>query len=364
MKVAFRVNGSSKIGLGHVMRCLTLAELLRETMQAQPFFMLNDEIPSVIIERLVALDIDYLLLTELEQETGLTDAKACIHYLNQIGEIVMVVVDHYGLDMTWESLVRKATPLMMVIDDLANRQHDCDLLLNQNLMQNAEQRYQGLLPPHCRVLLGPSYALVNKPFMDLKKKGNIRENCRQVLVSFGGSDPTKETIKVLDMIEANRVLFSNIVFTVIAGAANANAAVIQSRCRSLPNVKFIPSVSNMAEYLSNTDLVIGAGGISLIERACLGTPSLVICVASNQEESILEGERRGILINLGKRKDVSIEHIAQKLQEVMFDFQLRLQISSRCQELMSPLLEQRTHPIVGGISTLLGGDEVDIGADF
>src|SRR5690554_1589336 len=87
-------------------------------------------------------------------------------------EEVLLVVDHYALDTEWEKLLRPVADRIMVIDDLADRAHDCDILLDQNYYQNRERRYEGLVPPHCLQFLGPGFALLRPEFREARR--NLR----------------------------------------------------------------------------------------------------------------------------------------------------------------------------------------------
>jgi UDP-2,4-diacetamido-2,4,6-trideoxy-beta-L-altropyranose hydrolase len=174
----------------------------------------------------------------------------------------------------------------------------------------------------------------------------LKVKCRNVLVNFGGSDPTKETVKVLDMIESTGSLFAEIQFTIVSGAANENQAYIESRCKALSNVNYINYAHNMAELLNSSDIAIGAGGISMLERAYIGIPSLVICIAKNQEQPIFEGERQGILVNLGHSSNVSADHIAVELKKLASSYEARDKMRSACFQIMGQAFESDIKRIV------------------
>lgn len=193
MKVVFRTDSSVQIGSGHVMRCLTLAEQLRE-MGVEILFIcrelignLNDLIvskgfnlcPLPAPEKFdVVLDWNqHASWLEVPWEKDANETTDCLK--KSIGHADWLIVDHYALDTIWERRLRLQAANIMVIDDLADRPHDCNMLLDQNLYTNSESRYQGLVTENCLKFFGPRYALLRKEFIAArrqlrKRNGTIR----------------------------------------------------------------------------------------------------------------------------------------------------------------------------------------------
>jgi UDP-2,4-diacetamido-2,4,6-trideoxy-beta-L-altropyranose hydrolase len=208
-----------------------------------------------------------------------------------------LVVDHYGLDESWEKGLKGHVDKIFVIDDLANRPHDCDVLLNQNLLDDLENTYKELVPQQCRKLLGPRFALLRPEFRRARETLRGRDGIiRRILVFFGGVDPTGETEKALEALEMLRR--PDIAVDVVVGSNNPNGQKIEAICRGMNNVTFHQQISNMAELMAAADLAIGAGGTASWERCCLGLPAVVTIIADNQAESTrkLAQERRIILM--------------------------------------------------------------------
>lgn len=198
MKVAFRADASVGIGSGHVMRCLTLAGELKEA-GAQIIFICR-ECEGNLCDLIEKQGIPVARISG-ELQSWEADAFQSLEALKKYGKADWLVVDHYSLDHRWEAGIRNAAEKIMVIDDLADRIHDNDLLLDQNLYEDLENRYNGLAPPHCIKLLGPRYALLRPEFR--KARASLRKRdgiIRRILVSFGGSDPSNETAKALEAI--------------------------------------------------------------------------------------------------------------------------------------------------------------------
>ncbi len=299
LRVVIRTDASVQIGSGHVMRCLTLADALRERGTEVHFVCrkLPGHLGEVLANKhypvywLPPPDADATTIpahTAHSSWLGVPwemDAEQIQNWLATLPEVDWLIVDHYALDQAWESQLRPKVQRIMVIDDLADRPHECDLLLDQNLYEDMEQRYTGLVPQACRLLLGPRYALLRPEFLEARKNLRQRDGTvRRILVFFGGADPSNETAKALRAIQL--LDRPDIAVDVVVGSANPHRSAIEALCAELPNTRFYCQVSNMAELMAKADLAIGAGGSVTWERFCLALPSLVISIAKNQLELI------------------------------------------------------------------------------
>jgi len=332
MKVVFRVDASQLIGSGHVMRCLALAEYLLKH-HAQVFFICR-ELPGnmikIIEERRFPVfrlpykntggggvyggKKQYVLWLGVLLEKELYDVEK---YLTPINKIDWLIVDHYALDEKWEEALRKYTQHIMVIDDLANRKHVCDFLLDQNYYAALDKRYDGLVPPKCRSLLGPKYVLLRNEFVKARKKIKVCDgNVRRILVFLGGADLTNETKKVLDAL--SMIGFLGVV-DVVVGAQNRHKSEIRSICAGKQNYNFYFQVDNIVELMLQADLAIGAGGVSVWERCCLGLPSLVITLAENQERLAHDTHAFGAIAYLGKSDQLTVNELAVALENNIYD---------------------------------------------
>lgn len=222
------------------------------------------------------------------------------------------MVDSYALDHKWEKFLRPHVNKIMVIDDLANRAHDCDLLLDQNYYRDIEHRYDGLLPLTCRKLLGPEYALLRPEFHQAKKNLRKRDGkIRRILVFFGGSDPSNETKKALQAIKLlNR---PEIAVDVVVGAGNPHREEIKQICSEMPNTTYYCQVENMAELMAAADLAIGAGGVTTWERLYLELPTIAIAVAENQVETLEALGEAEMVWYLGIWSEVVVDDIYFKI---------------------------------------------------
>ena len=218
MNVAFRVDSSMKIGTGHVMRCLTLADKIKFEGGTSTFFCRDYEgnICSIIKEQGHSIIMLPLARTDNEffnhppdfvEKLGNSldgDAVETINLIND-SEPDWLVVDHYDIDLVWHKKLRSVVKNILVIDDVPGKLIDCDILLNQNYGHNVKD-YDGLVPTTCQLLLGPKYALLRPQFNNLRDKAIVKRSntnvIKNVLISFGGLDANNLTSLVLDTLEA------------------------------------------------------------------------------------------------------------------------------------------------------------------
>lgn len=244
-----------------------------------------------------------------------------------------LIVDHYGLDATWERCMRPFAKRIFVIDDLADRQHDCDALLDQNLYVETTRRYDGLVPAHCAVFLGPAYALLREEFHAIRPKTRVRDGrVRRILVFFGGGDPTNETAKAL---EALRLLGrTDIAVDVVVGSANPHREAVRTLCGQMPNTAYHCQVDNMAELMVAADLAVGAGGSTTWERCYLGLPTLTVVTAENQLATTRALAQAGGARYLGWFHEVDAGHLAQAIGDACTRQEMLREMSFRAMRLI------------------------------
>jgi UDP-2,4-diacetamido-2,4,6-trideoxy-beta-L-altropyranose hydrolase len=225
-----------------------------------------------------------------------------------------VVVDHYALDARWEAEIRGSTKHLLVIDDLADRAHDCDLLLDQNHFADGEKRYAGILVDRTEVLLGPRYALLRPEYADSRRLLTRRsEAASRVMVFFGGSDPHGLTLLALEALADPRL--SHLRVDVVTGSDSVVRAAVDQHAATRSGITVHGPRPHLADLLSRSDLAIGAGGATTWERMCLGVPSLVVVVAENQMP-VSRGLAEAKLVRLvGAIPDVTVDDICRALNE-------------------------------------------------
>ncbi|MCK4633117.1 MAG: UDP-2,4-diacetamido-2,4,6-trideoxy-beta-L-altropyranose hydrolase, partial [candidate division Zixibacteria bacterium] len=241
MRVVIRCDASIEIGTGHVMRCLTLAEQLRADGASVAF--VSREFDGHLCEIIGNKQFMCFRLPKPGQQFSDQFADEYARWLavpwredaeqtaaslrSETGETGWLVVDHYGLGKDWEEFLRPQVGAIMVIDDLANRPHDCDMLLDQNLHPKSETRYNGLVAGTCELLLGPNYAMLRPQFAQVREKMLKRDgSIQRILIFMGGADPFNHTSKAVEAVLG----LSDLSADVIVGRSNPNASAIIEMC--------------------------------------------------------------------------------------------------------------------------------------
>ncbi|MBU1777916.1 MAG: UDP-2,4-diacetamido-2,4,6-trideoxy-beta-L-altropyranose hydrolase, partial [Gammaproteobacteria bacterium] len=240
LRIAFRVDASSRIGSGHFMRCLTLADALT-TRGAQIRF-ISRNLPIYLRNILDARGYMFAMLDGGSAESSIenlqhshwletSQASDAANTMQKLSDGVWdwVVVDHYALDVRWESVLRQMVKNIFVIDDLADRKHDCDILLDQNFYPDMFSRYGGKVPAQCRQLLGSRYLLLREEFRQQRKLVRTRGGrVERLLVVFGGADATNNTGRVLEALANFDYVFQYV--DVVIGAQHPFGKQIAAAC--------------------------------------------------------------------------------------------------------------------------------------
>ena len=305
MKIAIRTDASIDIGIGHVMRCLSLADSLKEK-GAKVVFICREHKGNTIeliqnkgyvvhkLPRLKISDPGHNILKnkgsmEHMRWLGATqdeDAILCKEVLLRKDKLDWMIVDHYAIDETWQLQLKNTYNKLMVIDDLGNRKHICDILLDQTFGRKKTD-YEALVPKHCNLLLGSQYALLRSDFIKWRKyslRRRVNPQFRKLLITMGGVDSNNITGQVLDIIK-NCKLPKHLEIVVIMGAEAPHIESVNKQAKMMPNKTLVrTNVANMAEIMADADLAIGAAGTTTWERCCLGVPSIQMVLANNQIE--------------------------------------------------------------------------------
>ena len=332
MRVAIRTDASAVIGTGHFMRCLVLADGLKQ-QGADVTLLYRSSLPA-LLDLAVAGGHAVLQLPPAggaqAQDAGVAadvpahaawlgvtqprDAADTVAALASSTPWDWLVVDHYGIDATWESAVRPAARRLMVIDDLADRRHECDVLLDQNV-QGTASRYDALVPSHCLQLLGPAFALL-RPEFALARAGTVARKgaVHNLLICFGGVDAGGATLSALDGVALLPVPPARI--DVVVGRGHSALDEVQARCARIGAHCHVQT-TRLAELMAAADLAIGAGGTVLWERCVTGLPALALCAAENQRGQLAEATALGIVHapSIGENDAAAIARHVQVMSE-------------------------------------------------
>jgi UDP-2,4-diacetamido-2,4,6-trideoxy-beta-L-altropyranose hydrolase len=308
MRVGFRTDASLQIGSGHVYRCLSLADALAAKGATCVFFCRphDGNLMDFIATRghsVIALGAPDDTKAGTDQQVTWLGTEWQID-ANQTLAVMAeayhdwLVVDHYALDARWEQRLRPACARLMVIDDLVDRPHDCDLLLDQSLGRLAAD-YAGLIPDGATALIGPCYALLRPEFARLRGESLARRaepKLERLLVTLGGVDKDNVTLRVLDALDAS-ALPKTMRLTVVLGLRAPWLDAVRNRAARMRHpTEVLVGVRDMARLMAESDLAIGAGGMTTFERCCLGLPSLTLVLAANQDWAARKAQDAGAAI--------------------------------------------------------------------
>lgn len=310
MRFLFRADASRDIGTGHVVRCATLAQRLVASGQDVHFICRRQ--PGDLIDWLEAQDLPVLSLVTADVDQS-KDAALCREAVGQI-RYDWLVVDHYELDEVWEMAMTTVAQRTLVIDDLG-RSHACDVLLDQNYANPAQDLYAKRVAARCQFLFGPGFALVRPEFADLRPAslGRSRQALARLIVFMGGSDPVNETTKAVNGIALAKV--STLAVDVVIGKGNPHRRAVERACGKLSNVELHVQTARMAELMAKSDCAIGAAGSTTWERCVLGLPALVTILAANQLQIAERVAALGGRL-LGWHYDLTPESYAQGVAEL------------------------------------------------
>lgn len=347
MRFAFRTDASLQIGSGHVMRCLTLADTLREQGTECQFICRAHEghMMSLIEQRGYPVKALPASMNTFKPTANPAHAawlgcdweEDAVQTQQAIGADVVdwLIVDHYALDRRWHQTLRTSTKHLMVIDDLADRSLDCDLLLDQNFGSSAA-RYAELVPQHCLQLHGPEYALLKPVYA--KRRAKMRKRIgeiKRVLIYFGGgadhADLTGQAVRAFDHQE-----LADVQLDVVVSAAYAHLSSLQAFAAQRGNVSLHSQLPDLIELMAQADLAIGAGGATTWERCCLKLPSILVVCALNQEfiGQKVSGAGAAVMLSTEDDLETKIYKIMVKLVSIPRKY---LEMSERAGEICDGL---------------------------
>ncbi len=358
MHIAFRVDSSTIIGHGHVMRCLTLAHAITcapKQFEITISFITKENQGNInhLISnagfQLILIAIGNNTIKQENSDTWLgctpeQDALQTIASIKKLSPIDLLIVDHYAIAKSWHQLVKPYYQKLMVIDDLANRLLDCDFLLDQTLNRNKEH-YQSLVPEHCSLLLGQDFMLLRDEFAALKAQAKIRRKRHitqqstlqgiqltqaNILITMGGSDPDNLSELALLAIKKLRVDFPNISATLVLSSQSKHIKTLQQQQKYFPWCKLVIDTQTMAKLMLNADIAIGASGATSWERCCLGLPCLTIINAENQQFVAKNLALANASINLGWYQQVSIDAITEQLHALLKNQKIYVAMVESC----------------------------------
>jgi UDP-2,4-diacetamido-2,4,6-trideoxy-beta-L-altropyranose hydrolase len=331
------------------MRCLSLAIALRERGAVCHFVCRNHRGNLAELIRSLGFAVD-LLPIAVALKGALTSSDRVGIYAEWLGapweidaeetgvliggeSVDWVIVDHYGIDQKWEKAVRPFCRQIMVIDDLANRSHDCDLLVDQNLIKDFEHRYKTLVPEQCTCLLGPNFAQLQAHYAIAHRRTPPRIGpIYRILVYFGGADFNNLTAMAISaFIGLER---EDIILDVVVNSQSPSYASTRDLISSAKNIVLHGTLPTLCDLMIQADVALGASGATTWERCCLGLPCYVVTLAENQEPVAEALHRKGFVKWIGNQSEVSIPSFEVVFSEILAEKQDLSNWSSHCRTLV------------------------------
>ena len=323
MNIAFRADGGENVGMGHIQRCLALAQQLKEKRAEIIFISQKSGIVKGEIEKKGFREI------ELNKKIGLKEDLLQTSEIIRENNIDTLITDSYAFNQSYLIKIKKRVSFLISVDDLCKFPFPSDIVINQNVYAQ-ELNYQSLTGK-TKFLLGPKYALLREEFTNLEER-KTRERVQNILITLGGGDNfnlTPRLLKVLDKAEGDFDI------TVIGGPFFKNLSEIEKVAKKIKKkVNLIKNPSLVSKLMFSSDLAISGGGTTLYELASTGTPALSFCLADNQFKNIEGMEGKGVVANLGWGSEFSEEKVRRKLLVFCNDFNLRREMSRKGQELV------------------------------
>lgn len=325
MRILIRADTSDGVGIGHLVRCLALARKLREhgarvALACAP--------TSLVVSRMISeAGCDVIDVTPRAGPARRRVTEEVLATSDQYSDAAAtrdaapddlfdwIVVDHYGLDVHWERALRSHTKHILVVDDITNRRHDCDLLLDQNPGIDREARHRTLSDSSLRCLIGPQYALLRSGFSAARARSGPRNGpVGRILVMYGGTDPTDETTKAVMALRQLPGLNARI--DVVAGSANPRSDTVRGACSADSRIEFHHDATNVPELMTEADIALGACGTSAWERCCVFLPTIAVVAAENQREIAAGLAGAGAAEISGWHADVTTECLARAVDRL------------------------------------------------
>lgn len=342
MKIAIRADASSEIGTGHVVRCRSLAQELVQRGAHVRFICRAHR--GNLIASLIEQNFEVSVLSTdgasaTFQPSGYSSWLG-VDQLEDARQTVIsgcrpdwMIVDHYGIDAGWESVVRETGCKVLVVDDLANRRHVADALLDQNYSDALETRYRDLVPRTCNRLLGPRYALLSGEYaarrLTLRQRSG---DVRRVMIFFGGSDQGDATGLAVDALSCEAL--ADVEADVIVGVNYPHIERLREKAAKRGNTIVRPPLDTLVDVMAEADLAIGAGGTTTWERLCLGVPSVIVTIADNQVPASTALDRDKLAVYAGDVRDLDVNRLRETLVRVIRDSSFVRKLSETGKELV------------------------------
>lgn len=308
-KVIFAADAGRNIGTGHIKRCLSLAKGLAKSNFECLFVIMPEE------GRIIRKEV---------KENGFETKK-----YEDILKIKpdVIITDSYRLNCRNIKHFKTMCSVLVSIDDLAKIEFYSDIVINQNIYaKSMEEKY--VIQKYTKLLLGPSYAILNESFVQEKKE--ITKDVRTLLVTMGGTDVHNQTLRIIQALKG-----LDIEITVVLGMFYEYKRKLLNKIESMDGkITVLENIDNMAEIMKKSDIAISSSGTTTYELMCMGVPSIFLVLAENQKYNAYECDKQGIAVYLGWFNNLSKYEIRNSIVQLISNFEKRKSMSYRTQNIV------------------------------
>jgi len=344
INIIIRADASLSIGTGHIMRCLTLAHELHHNHHSKKVSItfICRKLPLFLKTKITPSPFKIIELKGNDGNTEwnqIRDAAQCIELLSELPKADLLIQDHYQLNMPWQELLQPYYHKLLVIDDLANRKHKANFLLDQTFDRHP-QDYQPWLNKDCQLLAGKTFILLRKEFIELiataKKQRKQTREIRNILLSLGGMDPdniSQVIVNAIIVLSTNSTSENHLSLDLVMSSSAPYLANIKQLIKPYGWINMHIDSNHMASLMLKANIAIGACGSSAWERCSLGLPTLSVQLAENQALVSKNLANHGAIIDLGLGSDVTTKKIINALKLLINDndnYQLMVEKCFQC----------------------------------
>ena len=346
MNIVFRVDSSDIIGTGHVYRCLNFANQYKEHNISFICKNHNYNLNSKISEnyKLYELSLDNYKNINLDMNTWLGESQ--IDDLNKTIDIIKdnnlvidwLIIDHYAINKIWEDSIKEYVKNICVIDDFTNREHNCNIILNQQISQEEGIiKYKNIINSDCKIYCGNDYLLLHPKYFNYINFEKKYENyIKRINIFMGGSDIHNISENIIDICNYyNKNIKNKIIYDVIIGKSNKNYIKIKNKLKDLDNFNLYYDLEFIGNLLEKADLSIGAPGSTSYERVLMKVPCLSICIAENQKTVINKFIEANVMKYLGTIEDKYKEKLIEYLNYFNKNINELKKISINCENFIN-----------------------------
>ncbi|MBQ7565075.1 MAG: UDP-2,4-diacetamido-2,4,6-trideoxy-beta-L-altropyranose hydrolase [Lachnospiraceae bacterium] len=300
--ICIRADMNDTVGLGHMMRCLSIADALKEK-EPEVLFLTADEQGAALLEK---RGYEYVVLySEWDHLEG--ELSSLESFFSTRGKSCsLLIIDTYQITQRYLGTLKTFVPTLL-IDDIPLFSYDVDSVLCYGIY------YKNYYPKDRKdCLFGPAYAPLRKEFQGAGEK-LIREAVENVLILSGGTDANdmlRQIVRQIDTKKYRRI-------DIVCGLYYPEYDDFVRETDPVPEVILHKNISNISEYMKDADIAVSAGGSTLYELCALGTPTISYCLEDNQMGNVEGFDRSGIIPSAGDiRKDPVLENIVRLLEEL------------------------------------------------